>query len=233
MTSHAGRAMAALSLALVPLALSLPAAGAAPVAPVAPVQPRGEILQLEDAISLLVEAEEDRSGYTPTAFPHWNAGRDATDGCTTEREVLIAEAVDEPRVSAGCAISGGRWTSPYDQQSTTRVGSMTVDHVVPLAEAWGSGAAQWTAERREAFANDQGSPYALTAVTKRVAREKGDQDIADWVPPAEQAVCPYVGHWVGTKLRWGLTPDKAELEALKLFADNSCETTVVIVNRVP
>ncbi|GLF96590.1 HNH endonuclease family protein [Streptomyces yaizuensis] len=249
MTSHAGRTLAALSLALVPLSLSLsapaqaapappaapapaPVAAPAPAAPAPPAEP-AEIHQLEDAISLLVETEEDRTGYTPAAFRHWNEGRDPADGCATDREVLLAEAVDEAAHSAGCAVTGGRWVSYYDNQSSNRVSSMTVDHVVPLAEAWGSGASQWTAERREAYANDQDSPATLAAVTKRVAREKGDQDITHWLPPETSAICRYVGDWVGTKLRWGLTPDKAELEALKLFADNSCETTIVRFTRVP
>ncbi|MFI1866950.1 HNH endonuclease [Streptomyces jumonjinensis] len=225
MTKHLGRVLAALSLALVPVVSAVPAQAAA----VSPM----EVLQLEDAISLLVEAEENRIGYTPTAFPHWNAGQNAADACSTREEVLLAEAIEEPNASAACAVSGGRWVSYYDNQSVSRVSSLVVDHVVPLAEAWGSGASEWTVERREAYANDQGSPATLAVVTARSQREKADQDIKHWLPAENSAVCRYIGDWTGTKLRWGLHTDKEELEVLKLFADNSCETTVVVFTRVP
>ncbi|MER5766919.1 HNH endonuclease [Streptomyces sp. NPDC001985] len=223
MTRRIGMTLSALALALVPLLTSASAGTAAPA----------EVRQLEDAISVLVEAEAYHGGRGAAAFPHWNAGRDATDGCSTRQEVLLAEAVDEPSVGPGCSLSGGRWVSYYDNQSVTKPASVTVDHVVPLAEAWGSGASEWTTARREAYANDQDAPATLAAVTVRSQKEKDGQDITDWLPPEAGAICRYLGDWVGTKLRWGLTADKAELETLKLFADNSCETTVVIYHPAP
>jgi hypothetical protein len=39
--------------------------------------------------------------------------------------------------------------------------------------------------------------------------------------------CRYIGEWLGTKLLWGLAVDKAELDALKTFADGPCEETVI------
>lgn len=36
-----------------------------------------------------------------------------------------------------------------------------------------------------------------------------------------------VGEWVATKLRWQLTADDRELEALKVSAEGSCEDTIV------
>ncbi|MFF8960387.1 HNH endonuclease [Streptomyces sp. NPDC014894] len=216
-------ALAALSLALLPLLPAAPTAAASPV----------EVLQLEDAISVLVEAEEFRAGYTEAAFPHWNEGKKAADGCSTREEVLLAEAVEEPDVTAGCRLSRGKWVSYYDNQTVTKQSSIAVDHVVPLAEAYGSGGSAWSAERREAYANDQGSPATLAAVTVRAQEEKAGRDVKEWLPPESSAICRYIGDWVGTKLRWGLTADKEEMEVLKLFADNSCETTVVLVNRVP
>ncbi|MEU3600989.1 HNH endonuclease [Streptomyces sp. NPDC006798] len=234
MTDHRVRGTTAVAAALVlvvvvvvvvaPLLLTSPAATAAPLAP----SSSDQVYQLEDAISLLVEADEDRTGYADTAFPRWNQGLDPADGCTTREEVLIAEAVEQPAVSRGCALRGGRWVSPYDNQSATDLQALAVAHAVPLAEAWGSGAKAWTAERREAYANDQAAYPSLNVVTARTVRERAEADIAGWLPPHPDAVCRYIGDWVATKLRWGLTVDKNENEVLKLFADNSCETTGVI-----
>ncbi|MFE3384753.1 HNH endonuclease family protein [Streptomyces anulatus] len=211
------RGFGALSLALVPL-LSAPAAQAAPAA---------EVTTLADAVGLVEVTEEDRTGYTRSKFKHWNAGDNAGDGCNTRAEVLIAEAVVAPTIEAGCKLTGGTWASYYDGQEVTSAGSLDIDHVVPLAEAWDSGASGWTAARREAYANDQGADVSLVAVTARSNRQKSDQDPADWMPPSPEAQCRYVGEWVATKLRWQLTADDRELEALKVYSEGLCEDTIV------
>ncbi|SNB91045.1 Protein of unknown function [Streptomyces sp. PgraA7] len=217
------RTFGALSFALVPL-LSSPAAQAAP----AP-----EVTTLADAVGLVKVIEEDRTGYTRSKFKHWNSGDDAGDGCNTRAEVLIAEAVVAPTVEAGCKLTGGTWTSYYDGQEVTSAGSLDIDHMVPLAEAWDSGASTWTAARREAYANDQGAATSLVAVTARTNRQKADQDPAQWLPPAPEAQCRYVGEWVSTKLRWQLAVDAAELEALKAFAEGPCEDSIVTYTPAP
>ncbi|MFH9118574.1 HNH endonuclease family protein [Streptomyces globisporus] len=206
-----------LGLALVPL-VSPAAHAAAPVA---------EVTTLADAVGLVKVTEEDRTGYTRSKFKHWNSGEDKSDGCNTRNEVLLAEAVVAPTVEAGCKLTGGTWTSYYDGQEVTSAGSLDIDHMVPLAEAWDSGASAWTAARREAYANDQGADVSLVAVTARSNRQKSDQDPADWMPPSPEAQCRYVGEWVATKLRWDLTADDRELEALKVYAEGPCEDTIV------
>lgn len=53
------------------------------------------------------------------------------------------------------------------------------------------------------------------------------------MPLAPDAQCRYVGEWVATKLRWQLTADAAELEALKVFADGPCQDSVVSYTPAP
>ncbi|MFI6143683.1 HNH endonuclease family protein [Streptomyces griseus] len=210
---------AALVSAAPAIAVSAPAAvRAAPVA---------EVTTLADAVGQVKVTEENRAGYTRSSFRHWNAGENATDGCNTRNEVLLAEAVVAPTVGAGCKLTGGTWTSYYDGQEVTSAGALDIDHMVPLAEAWDSGASAWTPARREAYANDQGAHVSLVAVTARSNRQKSDQDPADWMPPSPDAQCRYIGEWVSTKLRWQLTADDRELEALKVYADGPCENTIV------
>jgi hypothetical protein len=90
--------------------------------------------------------------------------------------------------------------------------------MVPLAEAWDSGASAWSAQRREPYANDQGQEASLVAVTARSNRSKADQDPAQWLPTAADAHCRYAAEWVATKLRWSLTADEPELAALRVLA---------------
>jgi len=52
--------------------------------------------------------------------------------------------------------SGGQWYSYYDDATWTEQTDLDIDHMVPLAEAWDSGASDWTTAQRRAYANDLG-----------------------------------------------------------------------------
>ncbi|MFJ8886972.1 HNH endonuclease [Streptomyces sp. NPDC102402] len=214
------RGSGALSLALVPVLASAPA-------PAAPGPGAAVVTTLADAVGLVKVVEENRTGYAPSHFRHWNAGDLPSDGCDTRNEVLLAEAVKAPAVTAGCKLTGGTWRSYYDGQEVTGPDALDLAHTVPLAEAWDSGASAWSAARREAYANDQGAQASLAVVTVRVNQRRADQDPAEWIPPVPEAHCRYAGEWVSTKLRWQLTADNTEMEALKVFAEGPCEDTVV------
>ncbi|MFC5252219.1 HNH endonuclease family protein [Streptomyces nigrescens] len=212
-TAHA---LAAAALALLPLATAVPAHAA-------------ETLSLHDAIEALPHAAESRDGYERSKFKH-RIDEDK-DGCNTRAEVLLAEALTPPAVGPGCRLTGGTWFSYYDDTIIDGPSGLDIDHMVPLAEAWDSGASQWTAARRQAYANDLGAERSLVAVTARSNRQKADQDPAEWTPPAADAQCTYLSDWVGTKLRWSLTVDRTERDTLRQLAAG-CEDTDVEYERV-
>ncbi|MFF7705493.1 HNH endonuclease family protein [Streptomyces lydicus] len=209
-------AFAAAALTLLSLTATVPAHAA-------------ETLSLHDAIEVLPQAAESRDGYERSKFKHWI---DADhDGCNTRAEVLLAEAITPPTLGPGCKLSGGTWLSYYDDQIVDGASGLDIDHMVPLAEAWDSGASQWTAARRQSYANDLGADRSLVAVTAKTNRQKADQDPAEWMPPATDARCTYLSDWVSTKLRWSLTVDRRERDALRQLAA-SCENTNVEYDRV-
>ena len=83
-------------------------------------------------------AQDKESGYDRSLFKHWiDADKDK---CDTRAEVLISESVVKPKVDKNCKITGGKWLSAYDGKSVTNASLLDVDHLVPLAEAWRSGA---------------------------------------------------------------------------------------------
>ena len=185
---------------------------------------------LREAVALLVQADERREGYSRDRFRHWiDADR---DGCSTRFEVLLVEAVDPPSVGAGCVLTGGRWYSSYDDTIVTEARRLDIDHLVPLAEAWDSGAHSWSAERRTAFANDLDDPRALLAVTASSNRAKGDQDPATWMPPYVHVRCDYIADWVAMKTRWRLSVDAVEKEVLHGHA-TQCPDAPIRVEIVP
>lgn len=55
-----------------------------------------------------------------------------------------------------------------------------------------AGAYGWTAKRRDLYADDFGCPGSLVAVTARSNRSKADQDVAERMPPVEEARCQYL-----------------------------------------
>lgn len=169
-------------------------------------------------------APEDRTGYSRSLFVHWI---DADgNGCDTRQEVLIAEAVVKPRVGPNCSLIGGSWLSVYDGLTFRDPSKLQIDHVVPLAEAWDSGASAWTPDRRMRYANDLGAGFALIAVSPTTNESKSDADPADWLPPAEADRCPYLGAWIATKVRWDLAVDQREHDALATDIGGCPSTTM-------
>jgi hypothetical protein len=164
-------------------------------------------------------AEDARAGYDRDLFKHWV---DADhNGCDTRAEVLKTESRTPPAIETGCHVTSGDWLSAYDSVKTDDPGSLDIDHMVPLAEAWDSGADHWDAAKREAYANDLGYPNSLVAVTASSNRSKGDQDPAEWKPPTQTFWCDYATWWATVKIRWSLTADQAEVDTLRNML-NSC-----------
>ena len=165
-------------------------------------------------IDLLRVAPEVTSGYDRDLFRHW-VDADG-DGCHAREETLIAESVGPVTVTGDCEISGS-WFSAFDGETTTNPSNFDVDHMVPLKEAWDSGANRWDSATRERFANDLGSPHSLIAVSRGSNRSKGAKDPAEWMPPRESYTCEYIFSWTLVKIRWSLSADQAEINALRNY----------------
>jgi hypothetical protein len=93
--------------------------------------------------------------------------------------------------------------------------------MVPLKEAWYSGAWAWTAKQRRDFANDLSNSISLRVLTATTNEERGSSDPADWWPPYHGAHCNYATEWVWVKARWNLSVDPAEYEALMTQLDEA------------
>jgi hypothetical protein len=170
---------------------------------------------------LRVEPEGARAGYKRELFVHWIDAD--TDGCDAREEVLIAESRSPAQVDPyGCKVVEGDWHSLYDGLTFTDPSELDIDHMVPLAEAWDSGAASWDAGRRRAFANDLDHPQALRAVSGSSNRSKSDLDPGQWKPTRDAAWCEYANDWVTVKKAWDLSADQNEVNDLKVML-RTCE----------
>lgn len=183
---------------------------------------------LAQAVDQIPTSAEANAGYDRDLFPHWI---DANGDCqNTRAEVLISEReTDTPLTytsSSNCTVSGGRWYSYYDGASWYAASDVDIDHMVPLAEAWGSGASSWSTSRRQSYANDIGDYRTLVGVTDNVNQSKSDQDPAAWLPSINK--CRYIAEWVAVKIRWGLSADSAEKSVLSSYASRCASTTITV-----
>lgn len=159
--------------------------------------------------SLTVEAESNSPAYNRDLFPHWIT---ISGSCNTRETVLKRDGTNVVTDSA-CAATSGRWVSPYDNIATSLASDLDIDHLIPLKEAWVSGARNWSTAQRQAFANDLTRPQ-LIAVTDSLNQAKGDKDPAEWMPPLASYRCIYARAWVEVKYYYKLSVDSAEKSAL-------------------
>jgi hypothetical protein len=174
-----------------------------------PPDPAGPAKTLEKLRLIPVSQPLSMAGYDRGDFPHWSRH---ANGCTTRKLVLRR---DGQNVVHGekCKRTTGRWRSFYDGLTTDNAREIDIDHVVPLANAWRSGARDWSLRRRGDFANDLENSQ-LIAVSASSNRSKQDSGPDEWVPPRRDAWCLYASWWVQVKREWALTVVRAEREAL-------------------
>lgn len=147
-------------------------------------------------------------GYSRERFPHW---RKTGPNCNVRDTVLERDGQDVQLDN--CNVVGGRWLSRYDDRTFTDPMDVDIDHIVPLANAWRSGADEWDDKRRGEFANDLERPQ-LIAVSKSTNRAKGDQDPSQWKPPNRDYWCQYAQDWIEVKHYWQLSVTTDEKAAL-------------------
>ncbi len=177
-------------------------------------------------ILLTTIAVADSAGcpkYDRKSYRHWI---DEDRDCQNARhEVLIEESLLSVtfKTGKGCKVLSGSWDDPYSGRTITDATRLDIDHMVPLKEAHESGAANWSRERKRAYANDLDDPETLIAVDRRLNRQKGAKDPAEWLPPNPAYQTEYVRAWLAVKLKWGLTADRRELTALRKLLGNQVE----------
>jgi hypothetical protein len=220
------RLLMLLALLLSGCALRAPAAGPPPSG-VPSAAPAGAAVDVAGALaalaSLPVEGRAPMTGYDRDAFgPAWSDDTDdqwGHNGCDTRNDVLrrdLTRVTLQPDTH-GCVVLTGTLHDPYGDATihfvrgpTTSI-AVQIDHVVALGDAWQTGAQRWSAERRQAFAND---PRELLAVSGPLNESKRDGDAATWLPPYRPGRCAYVARQVVVKQAYGLWVTPAEHDAI-------------------
>lgn len=150
-----------------------------------------------------------KTGYSREKFGY--AWTDSVSGilwgwnsCSTRDDILRRD-LNSIRQRDECVVVAGTFTDPYTGQPQTfskyRAYAYPVDHVIPLSYSWQMGAARWSTDKREQFAND---PLNLVLTTQSVNSAKSDSGPASYLIPFKPMRCAY-------SLRFAQVANKYEL----------------------
>lgn len=149
--------------------------------------------------------------YVRQDWPHWS---DEDNNClNTRHEILRKRSVGGVSYDRkGCHVIRGRWDDYYYPEQHKLAREVDIDHLVPLKHAHDHGAANWSTEEKERFAND---PENLVITNKSYNRQKGPKSIAEWLPVHKEYACKYMHDWMKIKAKYHLTVDSKETAAIK------------------
>ena len=168
-----------------------------------------------DLGELQVASPGSMSGYSRETFRHWSKASDfgwaPPQASCDSREAALVRDGQNVEAGSGCKVTSGSWYDPYTDQTFSNPQDLDIDHVVPLANAWRSGASSWNDEQRERYAND---PDVLLSVEDNANQEKGDKGPEAWKPPNKGEWCDYADRWISIKTKYDLSVNEQEKEAL-------------------
>ena len=188
---------------------------------------RGNLKNVNDAASaeaaldgLKVSQPGSMSGYSREKFHHWSKASDfgwdpPQQSCDAREAALIRDG-ENVKVGSNCKVESGTWLDPYTAKTFTKPSDIDTDHVVPLANAWRSGASSWDDKERERYAND---PDVLLSVEDNANQAKGDKGPEAWKPPNQAEWCDYATRWIRIKSKYNLSVNEQEKEALTQMLD--------------
>ncbi|MFK8851713.1 HNH endonuclease family protein [Streptomyces sp. Ac-502] len=150
-----------------------------------------------------------------TAWKKW------PDNCTTRDKTLVyfGKQIKHTNKKNPCEVTSGRWGNPYGgpDAKVSYTKDADVDHIVPLKNAWQSGAAGWSGDagkqKRINLANDMVEPQLLV-VHKKDNTAKGAKGPEAWKPHTSYQ-CTYAKAWVRVKKFYNLTVTSNERSALE------------------
>ncbi|QBI54680.1 HNH endonuclease family protein [Streptomonospora litoralis] len=197
-----------------------PSPSAAPPAsaPAAAPPTGGEVESAESGLDR-AEVAPEGSGADYERDEFGSSWIDTDDnGCPTRHDILARDLRDT-RVAGDCTVTRGVLEDPYTGEriefSAEEPMDVQIDHVVPLALAWRTGAGAWERDRRVEFAND---PANLIAADGPANQSKSDSGPGEWRPyPAFR--CGYAVTYVGVVDEYGLWLPEDDDAALDRMLD--------------
>ncbi|WP_353653694.1 HNH endonuclease family protein [Mycobacterium sp. DL99] len=145
------------------------------------------------------------------------------NGCNTRDDILRRDLAQLTVRPGTCYAASGVLHDPYTgaeipfTRGPDTSGTVQIDHLVSLSDAWYKGARTWDPQRRRDFAND---PRNLIAVAAQPNFDKAFRDAASWLPPNVAFRCEFVARQVEVKTAYQLWVSAKEKDAMAAVLNN-------------
>src|SRR5690606_36654672 len=137
--------------------------------------------------------------------------------CMNTRARVLVRDSQSPvtfRGNRDCVVDSGLWNEPYTGEQVTSSRQIQIDHMVPLKNAYVSGAWRWDYKTRCLYANFMGYRYHLVSSDAKQNMSKGDLGPDGYLPPNIAYRCQYLKNWLAVQLIWGLSLTLTEAQAI-------------------
>jgi len=180
-------------------------------------------------------ADLEVTSYNRVAhFGKWAQDRSDKTCYNTRAKVLIRDSVKPVIFSEGnaCSVDKGEWDDPYAGKVLTDAkAEIQIDHMVPLKNAYISGAYKWDFRARCLYANYLGVSFHLISVDGVENQRKGDKSPEGYMPSNKAYACTYLKNWLTVKTLWGLEMTPAEADGIKkLIASEGCKPEDFVIS---
>lgn len=149
----------------------------------------------------------------------------------TRALVLTRDSQSDVDMNNNCSVISGDWEDPYTDMNYYKASEIQIDHVVPLKNAYMTGAHSWDYLKRCLYANFLGNKFHLLPVSGHENERKGDRSPREYIPPSKQYTCQYLRNWLEIKYVWKLSLTPIEKEKIsQLIDENNCDDSVFKVS---
>jgi hypothetical protein len=149
--------------------------------------------------------------------------------CRNTRAVVMVRDADrrtaiEYRNGRECVVNKGKWNDPFTGSSFRLASALDIDHIVPLKQAYVSGAHAWDPPKRCHYANYLEADYHLMTVSGSENKRKSDRSPEQYMPPNERFHCRYLSIWVRIKAIWELSASPEEHQTIEsIIREKNCK----------
>lgn len=166
-------------------------------------------------------------------FGYWLKYENAETCLNTRGLLLLSTSLVTPEVTeTPCRVATGEWYDSYTDAHYFDAQDVQVDHMVPLKNAYISGAFAWDWKKRCAYFNFLANDFHLKVVHRDANLKKLDKGPDQWIPSNASYTCAYLSEWLKVKAIWRLMLSEKEAQAIsKIIKTEKCPASAFTITK--